>query len=134
MTITKNSLKTYLTTNYSNKFEKNHSLENWLIRIICQRTGYTAEGQLKDIVTHGCISGCVGELIYYADCIAFYSKYEKQIWELIYNFMQNTGQSLGQFIDSFSVQIEDETNLKVYLSWFAIEQISFQLISCLAGA
>jgi len=128
MTITKNSLKTYLNTNYSNPNERNHSLENWLIRVICQRTGYSAQGQLNDIVTHGCISGCVGELIYYGDCIEFYIKYEKQIWELIYNFMQNTGQ-MGQFIDSFRLQIEDETSLKVNLSWFAIEQISFQLIS-----
>ncbi len=128
MSITKNYLKNYLINKLPNQIERNQSLENWLIKTICQRTGYTAEGQLKDIVTHGCISGCLDELVYYSDCITFYNKYEKQIWEIISNFIQETGQSLGQFIDSFRLQIEDETNFKVYLSWFVVEHLSFQLM------
>lgn len=127
--MTKTELRRYLIKRYEYIFERKRSLENWLIRFACRDRGYSPQGKLEDITNHGCISGCVGELIYTFDCIKFYAKYEEQIWELVYEFRESTGQTLGQFLDSFNHSIEDNDNLKVYLSWFAIEQTAYKLLS-----
>lgn len=89
--------------------------------------------QLQDIVNHGCSSGCVGEVIYTYDCIKFYNKYEDAIWEIVDDFRNNTGQTLGEFIDSFNFTIEDQDRLKVCLCWFAVEQVAYQLLSQIQG-
>jgi hypothetical protein len=122
--ITKKALKAYLKAEFEYKHERKRSLEAWLVRYLCQESGYEPENHLIDIVTHGCVSGCVCPLIYNSDIKRFYEKYEAQIWSLVYEFMQNTGESLGQFIDSFSHKITDELSLKVWFSWFAVEHLA----------
>ncbi|PZM81816.1 MAG: hypothetical protein DKM50_05400 [Candidatus Margulisiibacteriota bacterium] len=97
--------------------------------MVCNRTGYSINGQLQDIINHGCVSGCVGEVVYTSDCLSLYRKYEKSIWDMVEEFRNNTGQTLGQFIDSFCSAIEDEDTLKVYLCWFAVEQMAGQILS-----
>lgn len=131
--MTKTALRQYLTQRFTCQHKRQHSIEYWLIRFVCRGRGYSPQGQLEDIVHHGCSSGCVGELIYTCDCLKFYQKYEDKIWELVYEFRQDTGQTLGQFIDSFSSVIEDEDSLKVSLGWFAIEQTAFRILNDLGG-
>ena len=126
----KKLLNHYLLQSYPYKYERRQSLSYWLIKYMDKKSPYyDMDSQLKDLVNHGCASGCIGDVIYTWDCLKFYQKYEQQIWELVYEFWQDTGQSLGQFIDSFSVGIEDEDSLRTYLSWFAIEQTAFRLLS-----
>jgi len=127
--ISKAKLKQYLIEFYPNKFDRKKTLEAWLIRFICQDYGYEPASKLKDITHHGCSSGCVGELIYTYDCRRFYDHFEKQIWDVIEEFRDNTGQTLGQFIDSFRDAIENEDTLKTYLSWFAIEETAFKILN-----
>ena len=126
--ISKRALKRYLHEKFEYKHERKQSLEAWLVRYVCADRGYSPEGQLKDIATHGCVSGCVGELIYHTDIRRFYQKYETQIWELVADFLESTGETLGQFIDNFRQNIEDETGLKVWLTWFAIEHLAFKFL------
>ena len=122
--ITKTKLKNYLIELYPNKFDRKKSLESYVINNIDN-----PEYKLKDLVNHGCISGCFSPLIYNYDCKKFFIRYEEQIWELIEEFKESTGQTLGQFIDSFQYKIEDETNFKTYLSWFAVEETAFKIIN-----
>jgi len=129
--MTKTELKRYLINQFEYSYERKRSLENWLIRFVCNEQGCPPQGKLTDIITSGCISGCVGSLIYISDCIKFYTKYEEQIWNLICEVRENTGQTLGQFLDSFSCSLEDNDSLKVYLSWFAIEQTAYKLLNTL---
>jgi hypothetical protein len=127
--ITKQKLKTYLKEKFEYKHERRASVDAWLIRTVCADTGYSLEESLRDISAHGCGSGCVSGLIYNNDCLRFYSKYEKSIWDAVEDFMDNTGQTLGQFLDSFSSKITDETTLKVWLAWFAVEETAFRLLN-----
>ena len=126
--VSKRALKRYLKEHFQYKHERKQSLEAWLVRHVCSDSGYSPEDRLKDIATHGCVSGCVGELIYYSDVVRFYQKYESQIWELVCDFLQSTGYTLGQFIDNFRQTIEDEVRLKNYLAWFAVEQLAFKFL------
>jgi len=126
--ITKAVLKQYIKHEYPNKYERKTALETWLTRYLCRLSGYDIESHLKDIATYGCVSGCVGELIYNHDIIKFYAKYESQIWTAIYDYLQNTGQTLGQFLDSLNKDIEDETSLKISLSWFVIDYLAYRFL------
>ena len=44
-----------------------------------------------DVLYHGCVSGIVGELIYYKDTLAFYQRFKQEINSLLYNVMASTG-------------------------------------------
>ena len=127
--ITKQALKEYINTHFPHSYQRKESIFPWFVRVVCNRIGYSINGQLQDIINHGCVSGCVGEVVYTSDCIALYHKYEKSIWDMVEEFRDCTGQTLGQFIDSFCSAIEDEDTLKVYLCWFAVEQIAYQILS-----
>ena len=129
MRITKTALQNYTLELLPHRYQRKESIFDWFVRVVCNRTGYSINGQLQDIVNHGCVSGCVGEIVYTADCISLYRKYEKSIWDMVEEFRDSTGQTLGQFIDSFCSTIEDEDTLKVYLCWFAVEQIVYQILS-----
>jgi|APSaa5957512576_1039674.scaffolds.fasta_scaffold57069_2 hypothetical protein len=126
--ITKQTLKRYIKQKYDCKYKRKQSLETWLVKYLCNLFGYEIESHLKDIATHGCISGCINNLIYNTDIVSFYQKYESQIWEMVYEYTQNTGQTIGQFLDGFKYKIEDEINLKVSLSWFAVEILAYQFL------
>ena len=130
--ISKRKLKRYLEQQFNNKQERKSSLEAWLVRYLCKLMGYDISSHLKDIATHGCVSGCVNELIYNTDIVRFYNKYEPQIWAMVYEYTQSTGQSLGQFLDSFKIEMEDETAFKIALSWFSVEVLAFQLLEQLS--
>lgn len=126
--ITKHALYAYIQTQFPHRYQRKASLVPWFVRVVCSRIGYSINGQLQDIVNHGCSSGCVGEVVYTSDCVALYRKYEKSIWDMVEEFRESTGQTLGQFIDSFRDGIEDEDTLKVFLLWFAVEQIASQIL------
>ena len=121
--LTKKTLKTFIQTDCSNT-----SIEAWLVRWICRESGCPASSILWDISQHGCSSGRVSELIYTSDCIRFYNHYEEKIWDMVRDFLDNTGQTIGQFFDSFSSSVDDENVFKVNLVWFSIEQAAHRLM------
>ena len=127
--ITKQDLKNYLIKKFPDKFERRFSVEAWLIHLICGETGTVVSDRLRDISTHGCISGTIGELVYTSDCLRFYAKYEEKIWESVSHFLEMTGQTLGQFLDSFAVEVGDYYTLKVKLAWFAVEESAYRLLN-----
>lgn len=125
--ITKKKLQKYLIELYPDQFDRKRSLEAWLIRFVCSNPYYL--DTLRDITKHGCISGCLNPLIYHDDCRRFYDRYETKIWDVIEEFRNDTGQSFGQFLDSFKYAIDNETALKTYLAWFAIEEIAYRILN-----
>lgn len=98
------------------------SLDNWVLRHLDSQ-------QLREVVEHGCDSGCVGDLIYYHDVLAFYRKFESQIWETVFNYIESTGETLGQFIDSTRLCVADETTFKNFLVWFVIEHKAQEMLA-----
>ena len=113
---------------------KTNSIEAWLIRLVCKEKGCSASDKLYDIVRHGCISGCISELIYYNDCLKFYTRFEEEIWARVNDFRESTGFTLGQFLDGFASSLEDAVAFKTYLAWFAVEHTAHHLLAqCLEG-
>lgn len=121
MTITKTQLKILLVTLHPQAKARRQSVDAWLVRYLCGLAGGEVEINLKDISLHGCISGAVGPLIYYTDCIAFYDTFSASIWEKIEEFLDTTGQSLGDFLNGFSTPLDSEVHFKTSLAWFAVE-------------
>ena len=86
------------------------------------RDSYTHD-DLREIVEHGCASGCAHQHIYYADCIKFYDTYEDEITDYI---VDNFGSEM--LVELFS---NNEGNLRGYkndLVWTYIEMIASTII------
>lgn len=128
MTLTKTQLKTVLVDLYPNANDRRHSIEAWLVRMICNETGCDVQNRLEDIARYGCISGAVAPLIYYSDCVAFYTKFSPQIWQKIETFLDGTGQSLGDFLNGFSTPLDNEITFQTSLSWFAVEEAATRFL------
>lgn len=71
---------------------------------------------ISDILKSGCVSGVVGELIYYRDTHAFFDRFYNEIEELRQEWEENTGEA---------IRIKD--NLKNDLAWFGFEETIYQL-------
>ncbi len=70
----------------------------------------------SDILNHGCITGMVGSLIYYADTHTFFDSHYDQIEELRNEYEENTGMPLSIKHD-----------LKNYLAWYAFEETAYKM-------
>lgn len=88
--------------------------------------------ELKEIITHGCVSGCASGLIYYQETTAFHDKYEAEIWELINEYAEAEGQTTLEYISGFAYNrnnpVYDITQLKNMLAWFAVEEVARKLL------
>ena len=66
----------------------------------------------KDLISHGCISGMVGELVYYYDTHQFFDDFYKEIESLR---------------EDYEIIIPQGTDLKNYLAWAAVEIVAHQM-------
>lgn len=78
-----------------------------------------------DIIQHGCISGCVSELVYYSDTVAYYEKNKEAINDLLYEAMDGCGiYALSEFFSHW--EEDDPFALGYYnqntLAWFGFEE------------
>ena len=84
------------------------------------------ENFFEDLLNHGCISGMIGELIYYRDTLAFFERHKEDITTLLYNFLDSCGFTCPAEIFGDSWDKEDplalETANKNLLAWFAFEE------------
>ena len=86
---------------------------------------------VNDLLTHGCISGMVGDLIYYKDTVAFYDEYEEYIEDLLDEFKENYGyKSRPEAIMYLNGSAENITQEKNLLAWFAFEETVRQIYTC----
>ena len=80
-----------------------------------------------EVLEHGCVSGIVGELIYYSDTTAYYAKNKDAINRLLYEQMEELGEyDLTEFsCGEVSWDPEDPLALDHYnqsiLAWFGFE-------------
>ena len=103
------------------------AVQNWL-------NDYPAEereGALEDLLTHGCQSGMVGELIYYSDTTAFYAQHGVEINALLAEMLDNTGYTspaelFGDKWDSTDPLALDIQNQNL-LAWFGFEEAAYTL-------
>lgn len=98
-------------------------LERAVARIAGERE---SEDFIHDVLSGGCISGTVGELIYTGDCVAFYRKHKKDIQKLVTELMSDCGEvsMKGLFGDKFDSEdpfCEGDENQNL-LAWFGFEE------------
>ena len=86
---------------------------------------YTEELFIQEVLEHGCISGMVGELIYYRDTIKFYDDHKEDINGLLYETIEDSGLSPSELFGDRWFNDDPlalETNNQNLLSWFAFEE------------
>lgn len=71
----------------------------------------------KDLLTHGCISGMISSLIYYADTAKFFDRHYVEIEDMRFQYLENGGEPLRV-----------EGDLKNHMAWFGFEQTAQRLV------
>ena len=102
---------------------KKDSIADWV------RKNISPSGR-KEVLEHGCVSGCVPELIYYKDTCAFYDYYQNEIWEKLYDASNDLGcESVLHMIASFkgAKDVGSDDQLSNLLAWWAVEETCYQL-------
>jgi hypothetical protein len=88
------------------------------------------ESYINDLMNHGCVSGMVGELIYYSDTIKFYEKYKYEINDLLKETLDQCGykhpaELLRDWDEEDSLALE-QSNQNL-LAWFGYEETARQI-------
>lgn len=88
-----------------------------------------AEGVLKDLFYGGCVSGMVGELVYYADTAKFYEKHKEDIWALAIEQAEEFGNSNAfDFLKGLNLPAPgDYMQVANNLAWFGFEEAARQI-------
>lgn len=66
----------------------------------------------QDLGSHGCISGIIGELVYYHDTHGFFDSFYKEI---------------EQLRSEHEILIPNDKDLKNYLAWASVEIVAYQI-------
>lgn len=69
-------------------------------------------GSMKDILNHGCVSGCVGSLIYYHDTYKFFDEHYEDIMDLVEELKDQ----------GIEVDLMKDGNMKNTGAWLAYEE------------
>lgn len=121
MVIIKNIKKDLDNTTGLKRYCLNYILENY-------ETDEDLKVFISDLLTHGCVSGMISELIYYEDTNKFFDKYENEIEDLISENMENLGiETRPLFIESLNGSAENISQEKNLLSWFSFEETIRQI-------
>ena len=85
---------------------------------------------IDDLLQHGCISGMVGELIYYDDTTKFYNRHKAEIGALLSELIADTDLSVNElFGDRWEAEdpLALDTHNQNLLAWFAFEETARHL-------
>lgn len=102
------------------KYKAESKLERATKRIILNHVEKDYfESWFSDLLSYGCVSGMIGELIYYCDTEKFYKKHKEEINEMLKDYCL-----FGVFGDKFDSedQLCLETSNRNLLAWFAFEE------------
>ena len=114
---------------------KRHS-DSHLTKAVCnfviQRWhDYTNKERIfTDVLSQGYISGCIAELIYTSDCIAFYQKHQKEINALLTESMRETEtQSPKEILQEWEERdyFAEDVNNQSLLAWFGFEETLWKI-------
>ena len=103
---------------------KEKSIKDWILNNL-------DEGQVAEVVLHGCSGGVVSELIYYADSCAFYKKYKEEIWQRLWDSWSDLGgDSVLHFIATFNGadDVGSDDQFRNLLAWWACEEVCREVI------
>ena len=77
---------------------------------------------ISDIAKHGC-SGAVSGIIYYWETTQFHAAHEKEIWDLLYQYAQDAGEKLMDYIAAIPIMKDVGSHAQFVnaLVWWAVE-------------
>ena len=77
---------------------------------------------IQDISKHGCSGGFCG-LIYYNETVRFHDEHEKEIWDVLYQYAQDSGEQLMDYIASIPIMKDVGSHAQFVnaLVWWAVE-------------
>ena len=104
---------------------KQDSIKDWILNNL-------DEGQVAEVVLHGCSGGVVSELIYYADSCAFYEKYKEEIWQRLWDSWSDFGgDSVLHFIATFNGadDVGSDEQFRNLLAWWSCEDVCREVIA-----
>ena len=104
---------------------KEDSIKDWILNNL-------DEGQIAEVVLHGCAGGVVSELIYYADSCAFYEKYKEEIWQRLWDSWSDFGgDSVLHFIATFNGadDVGSDDQFRNLLAWWSCEDVCREVIA-----
>jgi hypothetical protein len=104
---------------------KEDSIKDWILNNL-------DEGQVAEVVLHGCAGGVVSELIYYADSCAFYDKYKEEIWQRLWDSWSDFGgDSVLHFIATFNGadDVGSDDQFRNLLAWWSCEDVCREVLA-----
>ena len=87
-----------------------HSIAQFVAKIALETE--PSKSFFQSIASDGCISGMIGELVYYQDTHKFFDNFYEEIEDLR---------------EDYEIDIPQDTDLKNYLAWAAVEIIAAQM-------
>jgi len=110
--------------------EQLNKLEMEVVKIVNQESP-EIESFLEDLQYGGCASGMVGTLIYYTDTANWYSKFKKEINQLIKEESEMMGENILPMLTGWDKS--DPLAMDVYnqnlLAWFSFETIANRILN-----
>lgn len=87
-------------------------------------------GWIDDLAVHGCESGMVSGLIYYNETSKFYEAHKEEIWEMLAEDAESTGENILVMLSQmrWAGNISDESTFANYLAWYAYETAAQRLL------
>jgi len=102
-----------------------HTFKHWLKEMDKENEGY-----LSDLAKHGASGGFAG-MTMYKETIELYDKYEKEIWEFLFDFAEGMGETvlgmLNESAERVKSSIDDSTSFKNFVVWFYAEVMAQQI-------
>lgn len=86
--------------------------------------------KLRQLAEHGCMSGMVGELIYYHDTCAFFEKHKLEIQAMLSTDLEDFGVSMQEMFpdwDTSDPLVMDTQNQNL-LAWYAFERTAHAIM------
>jgi len=87
-------------------------------------------GQIEDLLTHGCVSGMVGSLIYYTDTCKFYADHKAEIYSMAEDQSENIGykNAFELFANLNGAEnVGSIDQLENLLAWYGFEEMARQI-------
>ena len=98
--------------------------QTWAVNVLeGNMEGYTNEERksyLEDVTSHGCISGCVGGVIYYSETGKIFREHLDSILTAIEDYDYEMG---GHVLGTM-----DATDIPNKAVWFVVEQTAYEML------
>ena len=103
----------------------NHVLDYYIDESIDYESTDDLLKSMEDLQQYGCVSGMIGELIYYDDTTNFFDEYREEINDILSEVLKDTGSTIeelfGDRFDKDDPLMIDYSN-KNLLAWFGFEE------------